>query len=389
MDFSLFLTAIETKKAEEYTSANNTFGSKTFFYEGGEIEGKFDIAILGVKDSRGGNLESVKNAPDYFRKFLYKLYPSWNNTSVIDLGNIEQGATIDDTIYAVSEVVFTLVSKGVFPIIVGGGQELTYAMYKAYEKLEQTVNLVTVDRKIDLEDQEGFSNDTYLKDIILSKPNYLFNYANIGSQAYYLNPEIEKLISDLFFDNVRLGEVQQDSQKAEPILRNADILSFDMNAIRQSEVPGTSFASPNGFFGNEACQLTRYAGISDKLSAFGIFESTPEFDLNGQTFNLLAQMIWYFIEGFSNRKKESPISTDKNYTKYKVVLSNSSEELIFIKSKKSDRWWMKVPYPPSEKIKFERHHLVPCSYNDYQVALEDEMPDLWIKTYKKININRV
>lgn len=386
MDFSLFITPLSTEKVEKYNSANNSLGAKVSFYEGNEIEGEFSIAILGVKDSRGGDVHSVSNSPEYFREYLYQLYPSWKNLNIIDLGNIEQGETIDDTIYAVSEVVFTLVKNNVLPIVVGGGHELTYAVYKAYEKLEQTVNLVTVDRKIDLEEEKDFV-DAYLREIILSKPNYLFNYANIGSQSYYLNPEIESLIDSLFFDNVRLGEVQQNFQIVEPIVRNADILSFDMNAIRQAEVPGTSFASPNGFYGNEACQITRYAGMSDKLSVIGFFEATPEFDLNGQTFSLLAQMIWYFIEGFSNRKKESPLSSSKNYTKYKVVLSNSDEDLIFIKSQKTDRWWMKVPYPPSEKIKFERHHLVPCDYNDYKIALEDEMPDLWIKTYKKININ--
>ena len=97
-------------------------------------------------------------------------------------------------------------------------------------------------------------------------------------------------------------------------------------------------------------------------------------------------MIWHFLDGFANRKKESPLSSDKNYTQYKVMLSQSNEELIFIKSNKSDRWWMKVPYPPSKRIKFERHHLVPCDYNDYQKAMNDEMPDLWFKTYHKINI---
>lgn len=386
MDFSLFLKPLSQDKINAYSVNKNSLGEKVSFYQGEEVNDEFSIALLGVKDSRGGDLDSVKNSPDYFRDYLYALYPSWKNTNVIDLGNIEQGETIDDTIYAVSEVIFILVKNNVMPIVVGGGHELTYAIYKAYEKLEQTVNLVTVDRKIDIEDDKDFV-DSFLKQIILSKPNYLFNYANIGSQLYYLNPEIDDLIEKLFFDNVRLGEVQQNFQMVEPIVRNADILSFDMNAIRQSEVPGTSFASPNGFYGNEACQVTRYAGMSDKLSVIGFFESTPEFDLNGQTFSLLAQMIWYFIEGFSNRKSESPLSNDKNYTKYKVVLSNSDEDLIFIKSTKSDRWWMKVPYPPSEKIKFERHHLVPCDYQDYQTALGDEMPDIWIKTYKKINVN--
>lgn len=386
MDLSLFLAPLDGQKIIDYTSQKNTLGNKTSFYKGDDVELKgYNIAIIGVNESRGGNMESVQDSPLFFRDYLYSLYPSWNNVSILDLGNIIRGNELSDTYYALAEVVFQLVSKNIIPVIVGGSNDLAWGIYKGYERLEQMVNFVSIDRKIDLY-EGGTKNDTYLRDIVLSNPNYLFNYTNLGSQAYYLDPEIEVLLDKLYFENIRLGAIQSDKTISEPYLRNADIVSFDLNAIRQSEVPGTSFASPNGFFGNEACQLARYSGISDKVSSIGFFESSPEYDLNGQTFSLLAQMIWHFLDGVANRKKESPLSSDKNYTQYKVMLTQSNEELIFIKSNKSNRWWMKVPYPPSKRIKFERHHLVPCDYSDYQKAMNDEMPDLWFKTYHKINI---
>lgn len=385
MDFSLFIKPLDGQKIIDYMSVPKTLGSQVYFYKGGEVDGDYKVAILGIQESRGGEMESVENSPNYFRDYLYKLFPSWVDMSIIDLGNVIQGNELRDSYFALSDIIHQLVSQNIIPVVIGGSNDLAYGLYKGYERLEQMVNLVTIDRKIDLDD-DGIANETYLKDIILSNPNYLFNYTNIGSQAYYLNPDVLDLIDKLHFENIRLGEFQTNSQLVEPYLRNADIVSFDLNAIRQSEVPGTSFASPNGLYGNEACQIARYAGISDRLSSIGFFEATPEFDLNGQTFSLLAQMIWYFIDGVANRKKESPLSSDINYTQYKVILTDTQEELMFIKSNKSDRWWMRVPYPPSQKIKFERHHLVPCDYNDYQKAMADEMPDLWIKTYKKINV---
>lgn len=386
MDFSIFLTSQQQDAISDYQKVENTLGTKVEFHQGKSIEKEFDLAIIGVKESRGSSVSSVKESPDYVRKHLYGLY-SDSKSKIIDLGNIIQGETLQDTLYALSEMVQELVKKEIIPIIIGGSQELTLGIYKAYEKLEQVVNLTTIDRKIDFQHINETDNNSYLKDIILSQPNYLFNYSNLGSQAYYLNPENVKLMDKLYFDNTRLGDLQADISLAEPILRNTNILSFDLNSIRQSEVPGTSFASPNGFFGNEACQLSRYAGMSDKMNAVGFFEMTPEYDIHGQTAHLVAQMIWFFIEGFQLRKNETPLTNNKNYTKYKVVLSASEEELIFVKSAKSDRWWMKIPYPPSKKVKYQRHHLVPCSYNDYQTALKDEMPDVWIKTYNKININ--
>ena len=386
MDFSIFLTSVSQDALEQYQTGENTLGTKIQFHQGEPIEKTFDLAILGVKESRGTSVSSVKESPDYVREHLYGLYS--NSTSkILDLGNIIQGETLQDTLYALSEMVQELVKKDILPIVIGGSQELTLGIYKAFEKLEQLVNLTTIDSKIDFQHVNQTNNNTFLKDIILSQPNYLFNYSNLGSQSYYLNPENTKMMEKLHFDNIRLGDLQNDITLAEPTLRNTNILSFDLNSIRQSEVPGTSFASPNGFFGNEACQLARYAGMSDKMNAIGYFEMTPEFDIHGQTAHLVAQLIWFFIEGFQLRKNESPLSNNKNYTKYKVVLSASDEELIFIKSSKSDRWWMKIPYPPTKKSKFQRHHLVPCSYQDYQVALKDEMPDLWVKTYNKINTN--
>lgn len=385
MDFSIFLTTHSPDRINQYQQGENTLGSKVQFHQVKSIEKEFDLAIIGVKESRGSSVSSVKESPDYVREHLYGLY-SDSKSKIIDLGNIIQGETLQDTLYALSEMVQELVKKDIIPIIIGGSQELTLGIYKAYEKLEQVVNLTTIDRKIDFQHINETNNNSYLKDIILSQPNYLFNYSNLGSQVYYLNPENVKLMDKLYFDNMRLGDLQADISLAEPILRNTNILSFDLNSIRQSEVPGTSFASPNGFFGNEACQISRYAGMSDKMNVVGYFEMTPEFDIHGQTAHLVAQMIWFFIEGYQLRKNETPLTNNKSYTQYKVVLSASEEELIFVKSVKSDRWWMKIPYPPSKKVKYQRHHLVPCSYSDYQVALKDEMPDLWIKTYNKINI---
>jgi hypothetical protein len=36
------------------------------------------------------------------------------------------------------------------------------------------------------------------------------------------------------------------------------------------------------------------------------------------------------------------------------------------------------------KIKYERHYLVPCSYSDYETALNDDIPDRWWQVYKKL-----
>jgi hypothetical protein len=187
----------------------------------------------------------------------------------------------------------------------------------------------------------------------------------------------------LYFDVNRLGDVYGRINMTEPIIRNASMISFDISAIRSSDAGANANASPNGFYGEEACQMCRYAGMNDKLSSIGFYEFNPAFDQNGQTAILMAQMLWYFVDGFYNRKKDFPLQPKSQYLIYRAPLKDNMHELIFVKSKKTDRWWMQVPYP-SGKTKNERYHLVPCRYEDYQTAVDGEMPDLWWRTYQKL-----
>lgn len=352
-------------------------------------EGKFDIALIGLLDDRGAvNNQGCALAPDYIREKLYSLNEGSFKSKIIDLGNIKAGAQISDTYIALKMVVNELIKKQIFPVILGGGQDLTYAQYMAYEELEQKVDLVVVDSHFDLdesaEDTIVTNSISYLNKIFLHQPNYLFNFSNLGYQTYFVNQDSLRVMDKLFFDAQRLGEISGAMHIAEPVIRNADMISFDISSIRASDAMANANASPNGFYGEEACQLCRYAGYSDKLTSIGFYEFNPAYDQNGQTAMLVAQMIWCFFDGFYNRKKDVPLNPKSDYVIYKTSLKEDAHELIFIKSKKTDRWWMQVPYPTLGS-KNERFHLVPCLYDDYQLAVSGEMPDLWWRTYQKLN----
>ena len=344
------------------------------------------LAIVGVEEDRHAvNNEGCGLAADYVRENFYKLFQGDYSAKIVDLGNIKKGNTIQDSYFALSDVLSQLLKKNIVPIIVGGSQDLTFCNYLAYQKMEQTINIVAVDSSFDIgEGDKTLDSQSYLSKIILHKPNILFNFSNIGYQTYFVDQNSIELMQKLFFDTHRLGKVRKNMEAVEPIVRNADVLSFDISAIRQSDAPGNGNASPNGFYGEEACQISRYAGMSDKLSSIGFYEINPAFDTNKQTAHIVAQMIWYFIDGFYNRKKDYPIVDKSEYTKYRVSIKDHEHEIVFYKSNKSDRWWMDVPYPINHQLKFERHHMVPCSYSDYETACSDEMPDSWWQTYQKL-----
>jgi len=347
------------------------------------------LAIVGVKEDRmATENQGCGLAPDYVRKHLYELFQGPYKVRIADLGNIKAGNKVSDTYFALKTVLAELIRKKIVPVIIGGSQDLTYANYLAYGELGQVVSLISVDSSFDLgiTRNETVTHRNYLGAILTHQPNFLFNYTNIGFQTYLVDQDAIDLMGNLFFDVYRLGMVRKELEEVEPVVRNADILSFDVSCIRQSDAPGNNNASPNGFHGEEACQIVRYAGLSDKLSSIGFYETNPTIDRSDQTAQLVAQMIWCFIDGFYSRKKDMPDKLRKEsgeYIKYFVSSKEVQHELVFYKSKISDRWWMEVPCPPSLQMKYERQFLVPCSYREYLSACQNEIPEKWLQVYKK------
>lgn len=342
---------------------------------------RIKIAIVGVLENRG-DVRSIEIVDlTAIRKELYSLFPGNWHTSIADLGDILAGNSLEDTFFALQKVASKLIRKGIIPIVIGGSQDLTYPMYRAYDKQEQMVNLVAIDSKLDLGKQDdGISANSYLSKIILDEPNNLFNYSNIGYQTFYNSQEEIDLIEKLYFDAYRLGEISNNLELSEPVFRDADIVSIDLNAVKSSCSGNFITFTPNGFDGKEICSLSRYAGISDKVSSLGIFNHNNKVEESV----LIAQVIWYFIEGVNYRSNEYPFGTKDNYLKYIVPLD--SQELVFYKSNKTDRWWIEINIFAGQHNKLKKNTLLPCSHDEYIAACNQEIPERWWKAQRKNSI---
>lgn len=339
------------------------------------------VAIIGVLENRGQVKEDFNQLDlNYIRKQLYALYPGNWDRSVADLGNIVAGNELQDTYYVVKTLVEELVKNKTIPIIIGGSQDITYAMYRGYDKLEQMVNLVSVDSKFDFGTQnDTISAQSYVTHMIVNEPNNLFNYSNVGYQTYFNSQEEIDLVEKLYFDAYRLGDVSASPAIAEPIFRDADVVSFDMGAVKSADSGNTVNFLPNGFNGKEICTLARYAGISDKVTSFGVFN---HYDSESEAV-LIAQILWYFIEGVNYRSNEYPFNTKEDYLKY--IVAAEEEEVVFYKSDKTDRWWIEVPFISGGDNKLKRNTLLPCTYDDYLSACNNNFPErLWKAQRKNI-----
>ncbi len=352
-------------------------GSKVSFHSTIEFPdlSKVRIAIIGVLEVKDNgsftNLESI-------RKEFYSLFPGNWEASIADLGNIYPGHSQNDTYFALREVVSALIRQRIIPIVIGGSQDLTYPIYRAYDSLEQMVNLVAIDSRFDFgKEADHISSSSYLTRIVLDEPNNLFNFCNVGYQTYYNSQEEIDLIEKLYFDSYRLGDISSNILLAEPVFRDADIVSLDMTSVKSSDSGNSSTFISNGFTGKEICALSRYAGLSDKVTVLGIFNhNDSEFESN-----LIAQVIWYFIEGFHYRSNEYPFGSKDNYLKFIVPLE--AEELVFYKSDKTDRWWIEIPFLSTKNTKLKKSTLLSCSHEEYLAACNHEIPERWWKAQRK------
>ena len=339
-----------------------------------------EIAIFNVPEYDGSK-NKVAGQDCKIRASFYQLHQE-KLPRIVDLGTLQLMPTRKESFKKVQDVCEALLHEGVIPIIIGGGHDVSYAVYKAYAALEKYITLTSVDKSFDIGlEEDNLASYSHLGKVISHNPSHLFHYVNLGYQSYFVSNMATEMLKGMNFDIIRLGDLKANFQEVEPVMRNTDFLSFDISAIQFAYAEANVYSSPNGLNGEEACKIMRYAGVSDKLSAVGLFEYNQELDVNNQTAQLLAQMIWYFIDGYKMRKQELNPNL-KNCIKYTVAFEDGKNEIIFYKSQTSGRWWMGVPFKKEGKKQLQ-NYFVACSYRDYEVANQGEVPERWLKTYNK------
>ena len=344
---------------------------------------EYKIALLGITEDRNSNNKGAAQAADIIREQLYRLYIPDNKIKLIDLGNLKQGKSVKDTYRALLEVYSFLLTIGTIPVIIGGTQDLVYSIFQSYHFRKQPFNFTNIDARFDLgSTDDGFDNSSFLSKIIKDNSPFLFNYTHIGYQTYYSSNADINLLDELWFDCIRLGTARGVIPENEPYLRDSDFVCIDINAVKQSDAPAHKRASVHGFYGEEMCQLGKYAGLSDRLSGFGLFEMNPELDRNNQTAELSAQIIWHFVQGVWLRKKDFPNRPVTEYRKFIVQMQEGDSDLIFYKNPKTGRWWMEIPYLDRKK---EKIIVISCSYADYQTATDGEVPERWWRFFQKLS----
>ncbi|MBK6633280.1 MAG: formimidoylglutamase [Chitinophagaceae bacterium] len=330
-----------------------------------------DIVLVGVLETRGsGVFDNTMHAADCIRKQLYQLHYWHTEVIIADMGNIRTGATLNDSYAAVKTVLAELLRLNKTVVILGGSHDITLAQYFAYKELQQVVEATCIDATINLKGENPLRSENFLLEMLTGEPNLVKHYNHIGFQSYFVHPRMLETMDKLRFDCFRVGTARENIEEMEPVIRNTHLLSFDISAIKYSDSPASS-ESPNGFTGEEACILARFAGLSNTVNSFGIYGYLPHLDVKDLSAKQVAQMLWYFIDGKSRSRQEASIEERDQFNEYHT--SFTEVESIFLQSKKTGRWWMQLP----------NKKFIPCSYTDYINASRNEIPERWLRAQER------
>ncbi len=330
-----------------------------------------DIVIVGAGEARGSHEFYVgSDGPNIIRKHFYQLHYWHFDVKIVDIGNVKSGASLQDSYAALKTVVAELLKRNKTVLILGGSHDLTLPQYFAYRDLSKIVEATCIDADINLKRESPVKSENFLLEMLTGEPNFVKHYNHIGFQSYFVHPHMLETIDKLRFDCFRVGVAKENIEEMEPVIRNTNLLSFDINALKYSDAP-TNINSPNGFTGEEACKLTRYAGMSTNLTSLGIYGYNYQADIHELTAKQIAQMIWYFIDGKNKGKQEAAIINREQFNEYNTVFAEV--DTVFLQSRKSGRWWMQLP----------NNKFTACSYKDYLDASKNEIPERWLRAQER------
>ncbi len=333
------------------------------------VSAKTRIALIGLD---AGAAHSV-------RQFLYAHQWDFGETTVVDLGDVRK-----QTREFVIPLLRELHHAAILPVLIGAGDRLLPAQYLAFGELNRQVGLFCVDQQVRLSPQAPGGGTPHLLDAALYRDRPpVYHLAHAGSQRHLTAAVHDSIFVDRHFESYSLGRARADLGDLEPSIRDADLLSLDVSALAWPEAPAQAGFNPSGFTVQEACQLCYYAGNSDRLSSFGVYGMTA--GQRGDTAQSLtaaayAQLIWYFIHGYSRRSGDFPASLT-GMDEY-VVDTKLAERLTFWRSPRTNRWWIQVP--ADHYTGEARNRLVACSYQDYLSTSQDgQLPDRIVRAFSR------
>lgn len=324
------------------------------------------IALLFVSDYRGTGAGAEMADFSNLRKQLYRLSGLDFQLPLFDFGDLVSGKTIKDTHYILQEILSACHYKGTIPVVIGGSADLSFSLFSSLNFHQKNINFTQISNIVSISnDGEEVTEKNFLSRIFSSKNFSIKNYHHLGYQKHLNELDSVKLIREVDFDIVRLADMMNTTVKTEPYFRKSDLITVNCDAVESFGRPFSVHPQVNGLNRREICAYLKEAGLSENLKSVGIFNFNAE---TADTLNhqLLAQMIWYLIEGI-NIQKSHP--KERSFETFWLIIDDS--EYAFKRDSFSGLWY----FGSDDDI----NQCHPCSQDDYNSAKRGLFTDRILK----------
>ena len=274
-----------------------------------------EIVILGCPQDEGVRRNNGRvgaaEAPDAIRQQFYRLTTFNFKKKVFDLGNVRIGASLEDTHDTMTAIVKQILQDGKRIIILGGGNDISYADGRAMAEVfgpECWIG-VNIDSHLDVRIAEQRNSGTPYRQLLEEKlllPTYFYE---VGFQTHFCSPVYYEYIRSLGVHRISLellrsraeADVELKEMIREKFIGHSSSLNtffgFDMDAVRSADAPGTSAPSPLGLRNGEFIQLVKYAASLANTKIIEFTEVNPVYDVDNRTTKLVAIGMHRFCTG--------------------------------------------------------------------------------------------
>lgn len=319
------------------------------------------IALLFVSDFRGaGGTAEPLDFKD-LREAFYGLSALDFEVPVSDLGDLISGKTPQDTHYILQEVLSACHYKNTVPVIVGGSDDLSLSLFSALNFHQKNISYTRISNTVSLSgDGDEVTEENFLSKILSSKHFSVKDFSLLGYQKHQNEMDSIQLIGEVDFDVVRLADMMNSTDSTEPYFRTADLVTLNCNAVESFAEPFSIRPEVNGLNRREICAYMKETGLSENLKSVGIFNVNFN---SGSLLNtqLLAQMLWYLLEGINIRRTHP---SEQELETYWVLAED--REYAFKRDTFTNLWY----FGSSEDLR----DCIPCSREEYESAKKGMLP---------------
>ncbi|NGX57426.1 MAG: Formimidoylglutamase [Chlamydiae bacterium] len=265
--------------------------------------------------------------PTAFREMLAKLpVMAPDNWKFYDVGDITcDDGDLETSQRCLGKTVHNLLEQGIFPLVIGGGHEVSWGNYQGVRASlpKSHLSIINFDSHFDIRsyEEQASSGTSFLQihDDCHEK-GIPFSYSCLGIQNYGNTSDLFEKAKQIGVQYVSADEIHKGSHHLDSSVNQAVeygegiYLTICLDVFASPFAPGVSAPQSLGLFPYHVIPAITHIARSGKVVCFDIAELNPKYDRDHTTVQLAALLTSTFIhEVVSEHYVRGPLTCCKDY----------------------------------------------------------------------------